>query len=58
MENASRALMMAAGALLTMLVLALLVFSWRRISDYYNKGDELKEIENLTNFNLQACFIS
>ena len=53
MENASRALIMAAGVFLAMLVLALLMFSMNKISEYKNKGDELQEIENLSKFNLQ-----
>ena len=34
MENASKALLMAAGMLLVMLILALVIFAWGKFSDY------------------------
>ena len=53
MENASKALLMAGGILLVMLIIALLIFSWSRFSDFYNRNDELAEIEDISKFNLQ-----
>lgn len=53
MENASKALLIAAGILLTMLIIALLIFARTRISDFYSNEEELKEIDNVTEFNLQ-----
>ena len=34
MENASKALLMAAGVFLVMLILALVIFAWGKFSDY------------------------
>ena len=53
MENASKALLIAGGILLVMLVIGLLLFSWTKFSEFYSKNDELAEIEDLTKFNLQ-----
>jgi len=53
MENASKALLMAGGMLLVMLIIGLLIFAWGRFSDFYNQNDELAEIEDLSKFNLQ-----
>lgn len=53
MENASKALLIAGGILLVMLIIGLLIFSWSKFSDFYNQSDELAEIEDITKFNLQ-----
>ena len=46
MENASKALLIAAGILLVMLIIGLIIFSWSKFSDFYKSNDELEEIEN------------
>ena len=53
MENASRALIMAGGVLLVMLIVALLLFSRGRIEEFYSKDDKLIDIEDISKFNLQ-----
>ncbi len=53
MENASKALLMAGGILLTMLVVALIAYAWNMFSDFYSNQDELAEITDLSEFNLQ-----
>ena len=53
MENASKALLMAGGVLLVMLVIMLVIFSWGKYSEFYTNKDDLAEIENTAQFNLQ-----
>lgn len=53
MENASKALLMAGGVLLAMLVIGILLFAWNQYSEYYSKQEDLSEIEDVTEFNLQ-----
>ena len=53
MENASRALLIAGGILLVMMIIALLIFSWSKFTEFYSNDDELAEIENISKFNLQ-----
>lgn len=53
MENASKALLMAAGMLLVMLILALVIFAWGKFSDYQNAKDSLVDIEDTAKFNEQ-----
>ena len=53
MENASRALIMAGGILLVMLIIGLIFFARGRITDFYNDKDKLAEIEDVSKFNLQ-----
>ena len=53
MENASKALLIAGGVFLTMLIIALVLFAWNSFSDFYKKDDELKDIENIAKFNEQ-----
>lgn len=53
MENASKALLMAGGILLVMLIIALLIFSWSKFTEFYSNDDELTEIDNISKFNLQ-----
>ena len=47
MENASKALLIAGGILLVMLIIGLLIFSWNKFSDFYSRNDDLSK------FNLQ-----
>ena len=53
MENASKALLMAGGVLLFMMVVFLLIFAWGQLSDYYSSQDTLKDVENVAEFNKQ-----
>lgn len=53
MENASKALIIAGGILLTMAIVGLVIFAWNRFSDYYKNDDNLAEIDDITKFNLQ-----
>ena len=53
MENASKALLIAGGILLAMLVVSLLFFSWGRFSAYYSNQDEFSLIDDVVEFNLQ-----
>lgn len=53
MENASKALLIAGGMMLAMLVVSLLIYGWSSYSDYNIHKDELKDIEDLAKFNEQ-----
>lgn len=53
MENASKALLMAGGILLTMLVLSLLLYGWNMVVEYQESQDRIKEVEDLAKFNQQ-----
>ena len=53
MENASKALLMAGGVLLVMLIVSFFIFSWGKFSEFYNQSDELAKITDITKFNLQ-----
>lgn len=53
MENASKALLIAGGVLLVMMIVALLVFAWNTFTNFYSSQDELIDIVDLSEFNLQ-----
>ncbi|MCI9063879.1 MAG: hypothetical protein HFJ17_04685 [Clostridia bacterium] len=53
MENASKALLMAGGVFLTLLVVSLLMYAWNMYSDYQNEQDRLQMIEDTAKFNQQ-----
>lgn len=53
MENASKALLMAGGILLTMLVVTVLMYAFGLVSEYQANQDRLKEIEEVSKFNQQ-----
>ncbi len=53
MENASKALIIAGSVLLSLLVIAALVFIFNGIGDITNAKDEAKQIEQITAFNKQ-----
>ncbi len=53
MENASKALLMAGGMLLAILIFTLLIYAWNLFSDYQSSGDKLANIENTAKFNQQ-----
>lgn len=53
MDNASKALIMAGGMLLAMLLVALLIYAWSLFSEYQTSQDDLANIENTAKFNEQ-----
>ena len=53
MENITKALLMAAGMLLAVLILALLVMAYNKLSGYYEQNQELLTAEQLDKFNKQ-----
>lgn len=53
MENASRALIMAGGVLISLLVVSLLVFAYRNLSNYMSVGDTVEVSEQVDEFNKQ-----
>ena len=53
MENASKALIMAGGMLLAILIISLLIYAWSLFSKYQASQDSLSEIEDVSKFNEQ-----
>ena len=53
MENASKALLMAGGMLLAILLVSLLLYAWGLFSKYQSSQDSLAEIEDTAKFNEQ-----
>ncbi len=53
MENASKALLMAGGMVLAILLLTILLYAWNLFSDYQSSDDRLADIENTAKFNQQ-----
>lgn len=53
MENASKALLMAAGVLITILIVSLIIFARNKASDFYNSDDDIDDTSDVTKFNLQ-----
>ena len=53
MENAAKALIIAAGVLLAILILTLVLYVWSSLSEYQNEKYELQYIENIAKFNEQ-----
>lgn len=53
MENASKALTMAGGVLISLLVIGLLVFFYNNIQSWQQIGQETDEIQQATEFNKQ-----
>ena len=51
MENASKALIIAAGVLVSMLILGLLVYLWQNVSNYNTEMDDQKKAEQISAFN-------
>lgn len=51
MENASKALLMAGGMLLAILLVSLLLYAWGLFSKYQSSQDSLAEIEDTAKFN-------
>ena len=53
MENASKALLIAAGVIISLLLITVLIFSFRKISEYQSSNKELADIQNTADFNEQ-----
>jgi type II secretory pathway pseudopilin PulG len=51
MENATKALLIAAGIMLAIMIISLLLVGYNQISAYYTAKHEEKEIEQLADFN-------
>ena len=51
MENASKALLIAGGVLISIIILSLIVIAYTNISNYYNEDRALTRIEQITKFN-------
>ncbi len=46
MENASKALIMAGGMLLAILIVSLLIYAWSLFSEYQASQDSLADVED------------
>lgn len=53
MENATKALLMAAGILFAILTIGVLMYTWNELGNYTSQVEEEKKIEQLTAFNKQ-----
>ena len=53
MENASKALIMAGGMLLAILIVSLLIYAWSLFSKYQASKDSLSDVEDTAKFNEQ-----
>ena len=53
MENASKALIMAGGLLIAILLVSLLLYAWSMMSKYQASKNEIKNIEDVAKFNEQ-----
>lgn len=53
MENASKALIMAGGMLLAILIISLLIYAWSLFSKYQSSKDYLSDVEDTAKFNEQ-----
>lgn len=53
MENASKALLIAAGILIGIIIITIIVYGYNQISSYYNTKEQAIETEQLVAFNKQ-----
>jgi len=53
MENASKALLIAAGVLVGLILISMILFTHNQISNYYETKEQNKEIEQIDAFNKQ-----
>lgn len=53
MENATKALLIAAGILLTIMILSIILVAYNQISDYYKSESEMVVAQQLEEFNKQ-----
>ena len=53
MENASKALVMAGGVLIAVLILGMFIYTYRSMSQYFTESEQIEVTEQLTAFNKQ-----
>lgn len=53
MENASKALLIAAGILIGLILITMIIYGYNQISNYYNTKEQVKVMEQLSDFNKQ-----
>lgn len=53
MENASKALIMAGGVLISLLIIGLLLLMFNRLSDFQKTGDNSKRTSQIAKFNME-----
>ena len=53
MENASKALIIAGGVLLAVIIIGILVYTWGNVSSFVSSQDDLKDQQQLASFNKQ-----
>ncbi len=53
MENASKALLIAGGVLMALLIIGTLVYSYRSVGEYFAESENIKLTEQLSAFNNQ-----
>ena len=53
MENVSKALMMAGGLLISIMVISLIVILWGRLSSYFTENSKTTTVEQDAEFNAQ-----
>ena len=53
MENASQALLIAAGILIGLILITMIIYGYDQISNYYNTKEQVKVLEQLSDFNKQ-----
>ena len=53
MENASKALLIAGGVLIAILILGTVIYSYRTTSSYFSEAEQVKVSEQLAEFNNQ-----
>lgn len=53
MENASKALLIAAGILIGLILITMIIYGYDQISNYYNTKEQVKVLEQLSDFNEQ-----
>lgn len=51
MENATKALSIAAGIIIAMLIVGLIVYGWTKITSYQKVQEQTTKTEQITNFN-------
>ena len=51
MENATKALLISAGVLIAVMLLAIVLLAYNQLSDYYQGQSDLTEVEQTTKFN-------
>lgn len=53
MENASKALLIASGILISLIIITMMIYGYKQVSNYYATKEDAKESEQLAAFNKQ-----